>query len=220
MKTSVSAAVAIGAALTSSPLSAASLTIPMAFEFIALNGQMIERSLVMRKDELQFAPGHHEIALRYSDMIESDFNDTPESIRSAAFIITLDASDDGDYVLVPAGGEVIRNPREFAAAPEVVITDEDGAAAKFTLTRTDVTRDFAASLYGNETRVGSDESPPAPAPSASADVVENVFGKAPAAAPLPIDTAGASPADMLQLWWRRADEKTRKEFLGWAIDQL
>ena len=172
----------------------------------------------MHKDELQFEAGHHEIALRYSDMVESDFSDTMESVSSAAFIITLDASDDGDYVLAPAEGEPVRSPREFATAPEVVITHEDGSAATFTLTQTDVRRDFAAGLYGSKAATPAESS--APSPSASEDVIESVSGKASAAAPLPIDTSGASPADMLQLWWQRADEQTRKAFLGWAIEQL
>ncbi|WP_162846100.1 DUF2057 domain-containing protein [Seongchinamella sediminis] len=218
MKTSLSAAVALGTALASSPLAAASLTIPLSFEFIALNGQMIERSLVFHQDELQFDAGHHEIALRYADMMESDFNDTMESVKSAAFIVTLDASDDAAYTLAPAGGEPVRDPQEFARTPEVVITREDGSRAQFTLTRTEVRRDFAAKLYGSE-QVAS-AVPVAPAPSASADVAEAVSGNAPAAAPAPIETSGASPAEMLQLWWQRADQQTRKEFLGWAIDQL
>lgn len=218
MKTTLSATVALGAALASSSVMAASLSVPMAFEFIALNGQMIERSLVVHKEQLQFDAGHHEIALRYADMVESDFSDTMESVKSAAFIITLDASDDGDYSLAPAGGEPIRDPGEFARNPEVVITREDGSSAQFSLTRTEVTRDFAARLYGSE--AAAPAVPAAPSPSASSDVVEAVSGNAPAVAPAPIATTGASPAEMLQLWWQRADQQTRKEFLGWAIEQL
>lgn len=218
MKTPVSAALAISAALASSTLSAASLTIPMAFEFIALNGQMIERSLVVHNAQLEFAPGHHEIAMRYSDMAESDITDTPESVRSAAFIVTLDASDDGDYMLASAGGDIIRNPREFARAPQIVITHEDGGIAQYSFTQTDVTSHFASRLYANKT--ARQAAPSEPSPSASVDVVEDATQSAPVAELPPVDTSGASVGEMLRLWWQRADEQTRKEFLGWAIKQL
>ena len=218
MKTPVSAALALSAALASSSLMAASLKIPLAFEFLGLNGQVIKRSIVKHQDELEFAPGQHEIALRYSDMVESDLVDTMESVKSAAFIITLDASDDGDYVLAPAVDGPIRDPMAFARAPEVIISRADGSAAEFTFTQTDVTRDFAVGLYG--TAVTASAVPATPAPSASVDVVETVSGNPAAPAPLPIDTSGASAEDMLQLWWQRADSETRKKFLSWAIEQL
>jgi len=219
MKTTISTALAISGALASSSLSAASLTIPMAFEFIALNGQMLERSIVFHNEELEFAPGHHEIAMRYYDMVESNVSDTPESVESAAFIVTLDATDDGDYVLAPAVGEVIRNPQEFALAPQVVITREDGRAAEYTFTQTDVDSHFSTRLYA-ATVVPTEAAPAAPAPSASVDVIEDATVSAPAPELPPVDTSGASSADMLRLWWQRADEKTRKDFLNWAINQL
>lgn len=219
MKTAVTTALAISAALASSSLSAASLRIPMAFEFIALNGQMLERSIVFHNDELEFAAGHHEIAMRYYDMVESNVSDTPESVESAAFIITLDATDDGNYVLAPAVGDVIRNPNEFAQAPQVVITHEDGNAAEYTFTQTDVDSHFSTRLYA-ATAVPTAAAPAAPSPSASVDVVEDATASASVPELPPVDTSGASSADMLRLWWQRADEKTRKDFLNWAINQL
>ena len=47
---------------------------------------------------------------------------------------------------------------------------------------------------------------------------------APIIATVPAATAQkptpAQAEQMLQYWWLQADDKTRKEFMGWAIKQL
>lgn len=240
--------------LGSSVLSAAELHIPMAFEYLALDGRKVERSMVMHKSELELTPGYHEIAMRYNDMVELDMPDTPENVKSNAFIITLDVSGDADYYLKPAGGDVIRNPQEFAEAPSVVITREDGSPVDYRLTLTDIKqREFDTHLYGktlspeaqaqaaaaaaaaSSTQLvpqassrpvdpmssAAVESNPGPSAATMAEVDVTASSAAAAAVEPDQDTGRtATPGEMLQLWWQRADEQTRKEFLGWAIKQL
>ncbi len=235
-------------------LAAAELHIPMAFEYLALDGRKVSRSMVVHKSELELTPGYHEIAIRYNDMVELDMPDTPENVKSTPFIITLDVSEDVDYYLKPAGGDTVRNPLEFAQKPDVVITRKDGSAVDYRLTYTDIDqRDFKTHLYGKTlspqaqaqaaaaaAAAASTQLVPvtestgaepattvsgAPASSAATMGEVDVMASTGVAAESDAQTdAGngqpATPAEMLQLWWLRADEKTRKEFLGWAIKQL
>lgn len=226
MKKTAISAISLGCMAASSALFGANLHIPMVFEFLALDGQKVERSLVSHKADLELSPGDHEIAIRYADMVVTGIVDTPDSVRSAPFIITLDVDADGEYLLAPAGGD-IGNPVEFARAPEVVITRTDGAAVNYSFTQTDISqRDFDTKLYGKTLAPAASV---AAAPVAPATTVP-LGGPAPEIQDLEVsvereETAvtggqGASAEQMLRLWWERADEETRKEFLGWAIKQL
>ena len=227
MKKVALSAMTIGCLSASSLLYGANLNIPMAFEFIALDGQKVERSLVSHKDDLELAPGVHEIAIRYSDVVVTDVSDTPETVKSAPFIITLTVSGDEEYELNPAGGDIIRDPLRFAEAPEIVITRKDGEEVTYSFTQTDISqRDFDTKLYGKSL------APAAAVPVAQAQPKSTIPAGGPAeeiyeleVSAAPEVTAveggqGASPEQMLRLWWERADEETRKEFLGWAIKQL
>ena len=243
----------------STVLSAAELHIPMAFEYLALDGRKVSRSMVMHKAEPELTPGYHEIAIRYNDMVETDISDTPETVKSNPFIITLSTDGRSDYHLKPAGGDIVRNPVEFAKAPEVVITREGGGSVDYRVVHTDIQQnEFKTRLYGKTlspeaqaqaaaaaaavsstqlvpeatagTPVASSSVTVTSAPSASAssmgevDVLSTTVVAAGAgAAAANADEGGghtATPGEMLQVWWQRADEQTRKEFLSWAIKQL
>lgn len=250
------AALTIAGLFGSSALFAAEMHIPMAFEYLALDGRKVSRSLVVHQSELELTPGYHEIAIRYSDMVETDVSDTPESVKSTPFIITLDVQGDADYILKPAGGDIVRNPLEFAEAPNVVITREGGAPVDYKLTHTDIQqRDFKTHLYGKTlspeaqaqaAAAAAAAASPQLVPTGSASTsVTGVSGSSTGSPDSTATTMGevdviatstvaagaastaaesgpstATPADMLQLWWQRADQQTRKEFLSWAIKQL
>ena len=242
----------------STALSAAELHIPMAFEYLALDGRKVSRSMVMHKSELELTPGYHEIAIRYNDMVETDLSDTPETVKSNPFIVTMSVDGRAEYTLKPAGGDVVRNPLEFAEAPQVVITREGGGSVDYRLVHTDIKQnEFKTRLYGKTlspeaqaqaaaaavavsstqlvpeatagTPVASSSVTVTSAPSASAssmgevDVLSTTVVAAGAGAAANAgESSGhtATPGEMLQVWWQRADEQTRKDFLSWAIKQL
>jgi uncharacterized protein YccT (UPF0319 family) len=230
MKTTVLALITVGSTALSTVLHAENLNIPMVFEFLALDGQKVERSLVSHKSDLALTPGDHEIAIRYSDMVEGDITDTPESVKSAPFIITLQVEQGAEYLLRPAGGVRIREPFEFAKAPEIEITRTDGAQVTYSFTQTDISqRDFDTKLYGERLAPAATV---AAAPAAAEAAAQGVPAGGAAEEIYALDVVGdkevtaveggqgASPEQMLRLWWERADEQTRKDFLGWAIKQL
>ncbi len=219
---------AFSSVLASSCLSAATLHVPMAFEFLALNGQKIGQNLVVHQSELDLKPGYHEIAVRYYDMVVLDL-DYEEEVSSAAFIITLNVTDDVDYYLEPVGGSPVRDPEGFASAPNIAITRKDGGAVDYKFTQTDITqKEFKTRLYSQSTQQPQSSQPVAAVvvtePSGLAPVEEDV-PSSPSLTSTSVSAAeagetNATPEQMLRMWWQRADEATRKEFLSWAIKNL
>ena len=213
---------------------AANLTIPMAFEYLALDGKKVEGSLFNHKSDLELTQGTHKIAIRYHDMVQDDFSDSESFVKSSPFIVTLAVDGDYDYRLQPAEGEVIKKPKSFAKSPSVVIKRVDGGSVNYKVTHTELTEDsFVSKLFnGNSgqdietaaaaataTATASTKAVQASAPVKQTTTVEAVT--LPATLPANPSANGADHAQqMLQYWWLHADEKTRKEFMSWAIKQL
>lgn len=212
---------------SSSALFAASLKVPMAFEYIAMDGEKISSSLIMHKSRLELSNGYHEIAIRYKDMVDNDISDTKSEVKSTAFIISLKVDGDHNYSLKPAGGDRIKDPQQFAKTPKVEIVREDHGTVDYKVTLTDITqKSFSTRLYGRNT---SRQSQPTATSTTSAVATENIgaststYNIEPAASSAAVVSpeAGTDDAEqMLRYWWQRSDEKTRKEFLSWAIKQL
>jgi uncharacterized protein YccT (UPF0319 family) len=224
---------AILALCGSSAAFAANLNIPMSFEYIALDGQEVQTSLFNHKSELELSNGTHKIAVRYNDLVEDDFSDSETNIKSSPFIITLKVDGDYEYHMKPADGDFVKHPTKFAKAPQVVITRQDNKVVNYQVTQTNIAEEsFVSRLFSGNTATDVDvEAAVATGGVAAASAVPT----APVSKPSPIVAATAVTAtqtvtttaadaakaeQMLQYWWLHADEKTRKEFMGWAIKQL
>ncbi|MCL1139129.1 DUF2057 domain-containing protein [Shewanella pneumatophori] len=218
----------------SSAAFAADFNIPMAFEYIAVDGKEVETSLFSHKSEIELDQGTHKIAIRYNDLVEDDFSDSETNIKSNAFIVTINVDGDYSYQLKPADGEFVKNPKSFAKAPQVVVTREDNGNVSYKVTQTNISEESfvsrlfsgnnptdvdaeAAAATGAAVAVAATPTAPVSKPSpAAAATLPEAAKAAPAAATA--DTAKAE--QMLQYWWLQADEQTRKEFMSWAIKQL
>lgn len=221
---------ALIALLGASSAMAANLSIPMAFEYLALDGKKVEGSLFNHKSDLELSQGTHKIAIRYHDMVQDDFSDSESFVKSSPFIVTLAVDGDYDYRLQPAEGEIIKKPKSFAKSPAVVISRIDGGAVNYKVTHTELTEDsFVSKLFnGNSGQdietaaaaaTGTAVAAHAAAPVQPAGTVEAVT--LPAMLPAnPTASDAAHAQQMLQYWWLHADDKTRKEFMSWAIKQL
>ncbi|RTR34321.1 DUF2057 domain-containing protein [Shewanella atlantica] len=222
---------AIIALLGSSSALAANLHIPMAFEYLAIDGKKIETSLFNHKSELDLSNGTHKIAIRYHDMVEDAFSDGESFVKSSPFIITLAVDGDHEYSLKPADGNFVKKPKSFAKSPQVVITRSDKGQVSYKVEQTEFTEDsFVNTLFGGGN--GQDVASVATAATGGA-VIASTTTTAPVSKPAPID-AGITPVpaigdkasdaahaqQMLQYWWLHADQETRKEFMSWAIKQL
>ncbi|UJF23246.1 DUF2057 domain-containing protein [Shewanella sp. OMA3-2] len=234
MKSFVSTS-AILALLSSTSLMAANLTIPMSFEYLALDGQQIETNSFKHKSDLNLTTGSHKIAIRYHDMVQDNFSDSQSFIKSAPFIVTLNVDGDFNYTLSPATGEVVKRPKYFAKKPDIIITRQDKGSVSYSVENTQLEEaSFFANLFGgnktadidamsanatsNNLTVNTAATTPAtisPAVAATAVTVNPLNTDN-----LPKATSAAQAEQMLQYWWLQADEKTRKEFMGWAIKQL
>ncbi|NRB25521.1 DUF2057 domain-containing protein [Shewanella sp.] len=224
---------AILALLGSSSALAANLNIPMSFEYLAIDGKKVQSNLFKHKADLELGQGTHKIAIRYHDMVQDDFSDSESFIKSSPFIVTLAVDGDHEYTLKPADGNSVKRPKSFAKSPQVVITRSDKGRVDYQVIQTDFTEDsFVTSLFGGGNK--QDIAAVTTAATSGALIASSVKSPptAPVSIPAPIDAmpmvpASASKADkgkhaqqMLQYWWLHADDKTRKEFMGWAIQQL
>ncbi|KFZ38052.1 hypothetical protein HR45_05955 [Shewanella mangrovi] len=213
---------ALFALICSSSVFAANLKIPMAFEYLALDGTQIETNHFTHKADLALTGGTHKIAIRYSDVYDDPLSESPNFIKSSPFIVTINVDDAANYELTPA--KKITDPEAFAKAPKVVISQANGGAADYSVQQTNIQENsflgrlFSVGQQGPEVDV------------AAAAVTGGKPIPQPVAQPTAVEAMTASPASqaqqpnqagqMLQYWWQQADEKTRKEFMSWAIKQL
>ncbi|MCS6209551.1 DUF2057 domain-containing protein [Shewanella baltica] len=209
---------------------AADLNIPMSFEYLALDGKKVESSVFNHKSSLELTPGTHKIAIRYHEMVEDDFSDSQTFVKSAPFIVTLDVDGDYQYYLQAAEGKVVKKPKVYAQNPQIKLTRGDKGDVNFQVVNTNLEEEsFVSRLFsGNQvvdvsgtaaaaTGAAGAVVAVAPAPVATSATVSATSLTA------PVDTSkatAANPQQMLQYWWLQADEKTRKEFMSWAISQL
>jgi len=209
---------------------AADLNIPMSFEYLALDGKKVESSVFNHKSSLELTPGTHKIAIRYHEMVEDDFSDSQTFVKSAPFIVTLDVDGDYQYYLQAAEGKVVKKPKVYAQNPQIKLTRSDKGNVNFQVVNTNLEEEsFVSRLFSGNQAV--DVSGTAAAATGAAGAVVAV-APAPVATSAtvsatsltaPVDTSkatAANPQQMLQYWWLQADEKTRKEFMSWAISQL
>ncbi|MCS6136937.1 DUF2057 domain-containing protein [Shewanella baltica] len=209
---------------------AADLNIPMSFEYLALDGKKVESSVFNHKSSLELTPGTHKIAIRYHEMVEDDFSDSQTFVKSAPFIVTLDVDGDYQYYLQAAEGKVVKKPKVYAQNPQIKLTRGDKGEVNFQVVNTNLEEEsFVSRLFSGNQAV--DVSGTAAAATGAAGAVVAVE-PAPVATSAtvsatsltaPVDTSkatAANPQQMLQYWWLQADEKTRKEFMSWAISQL
>lgn len=221
----------------SSAAFAADFNIPMAFEYIAVDGQEVKTSLFNHKSEIELDKGTHKIAIRYNDLVEDDFSDSETNIKSNAFIVTIDVDGDYSYQLKPADGEFVKNPKSFAKSPQVVITREDKGAVSYKVTQTNITEESfvsrlfsgndatdvdaaAAAVTGSAATIASVPTAPVSKPSPAAAATMPAVAATSPTAPVTSAEEAAKAEQMLQYWWLQADEQTRKEFMSWAIKQL
>ncbi len=214
-------AMALSLALLAAPVTwAESLTIPMEFQFVALDGTKISTSLFSHKDELDLAPGQRKIALQYKDLIPESVGDGHRRVSSSPFVVTLQVEKGVDYVLKADRRIVdVKAAEAYAKAPQVVISASNGRAATFSLQQTQSDEaSFVDKLLG--------EAPDAPSHEEAA-LAATASGAAAATASSAPGNVKPAPAqgdaraeEMLKYWWEQADDATRKAFMSWAVQQL
>ncbi|WP_298769380.1 DUF2057 domain-containing protein [uncultured Shewanella sp.] len=210
--------------LTSATTLASSLTIPMSFEYLAIDGQKIKTNFFTHKSTLKLQPGSHKIAIRYSDMIEDDYSDSEYRVESSPFIVTLNVIENHQYQLEPVGGLPVKDPKAFSKSPQVIIKQSNNGKVDFQVKQTNFTEDsFVSQLF---TRNKQDISPEAAAAAATVQGTTQTEVTPSIQDPISLATAPASSQSakeaqqMLKYWWKQADEPTRKAFMSWAIQQM
>ena len=132
---------------------------------------------------------------------------------------------------------MIKQPKVFAKKPQVNIKRNDNGLVNYDVVQTNFSENsFITNLF-NGKKSHDIETLSASATSDSNQVITTMPAKtvAPTVAATTImtptlaettsqgtssNTTPAQAEQMLQYWWLQADEKTRKEFMSWAIKQL
>jgi len=223
---------ALLAVLSSSSVLAANLTIPMSFEYLALDGAEIETSIFNHQSDLALTDGTHKIAIRYHDVVDDLFSDSQTFVKSTPLIVTLTADGDHQYRLQAAEGDVIKNPKSFAKKPQIKIKRQDKGSVTYSVEQTSFTDESFMTKLFNDKNQHDIETLSASATGDGSQLVQipvksdvaTATMSTPVITSVPSATAQKSnPAQveqMLQYWWLQADDKTRKDFMGWAIKQL
>ncbi|MCL1046178.1 DUF2057 domain-containing protein [Shewanella electrodiphila] len=235
MKFTLPLSAALLALATSTSAMAANLTIPMSFEYLALDGKEIDTNMFTHKTDLELDNGSHKIAIRYHDMVDDDFSDSQSFVKSSPFIVAINVDGDHEYQLKPIDGEFVKKPKSFAKDPQIVISRKDNGAVDYKVTQTDYEEStFISNLFsGNKGEdidtlaASATDSNTKTLPVAAVATSATVTATAPAASKPAVKVAtpaagetATHPEQMLQYWWLQADEETRKEFMSWAIKQL
>lgn len=193
---------------------AGTLTIPMEFEYLAIDGQAIDTNLFNHQSEVTLTAGSHKIAIRYHDMVEDKFSDSHSFIQSAPFIVTLTATTNGQYILQPASGEPIKSPEQFANNPQVVIFSPNQQNISYSIEQTQAEETgFLAKLFSQDKSANSVTT------QAAAMTASNRPNAALVKSSNNEHTTSNMPAAMLKHWWQQADPNTRKEFINWTKQQ-
>lgn len=209
---------------------AADLNIPMEFEYLALDGKKVPSSTFRHKSRLEFGLGTHKIAVRYQEIVKDDFGGDGSLIKSAPLIITIKADGDHHYVLGPAEGKVIGNPRAFAKDPAINIIRSDNGPVSYQVVNTNWEEEsFVSRLFsGNQEQdiagsailaTGTAANDAAPMPAGQPGVSTATLPTAATEIDRGKQSADINPQQMLQYWWSQADGKTRKAFMDWVGSQ-
>lgn len=207
---------------------AAELIIPAEFEFLAVDGKKIESSLLNRQSKLQLSNGHHNIAIRYNDIIEDDFDDSHEFVTSKPFIIHLLIDGDFIYRLNSDSKLSTEDPKRFAKHPKIVVSRKDNGKIVYRFTQTQL--DESSILNGFADSNSQQDIALLAAKATQNNEPQDVThlqhrklastNKKRNQVPKDSIPANIKSAEMLQYWWQQADKKTRKAFLNWAIDNM
>ncbi|BDY05889.1 DUF2057 domain-containing protein [Ferrimonas sp. YFM] len=218
---------------------AAELNIPLSMEFIAVNGQEVKSNFFSHKDELELEKGKHTVALVYKDLIEEPYGDGHQRVNSDPFLLHITIDADGEYKLRPETPiRDLKQAKAFAKDPKVSVTHSGGQQVQYSIEMTSIREESIIDTLTKELtpeqkhkqEVIAATAPAGSATNAAVATTATVATSAVAAtAPSQSKPANQAqlqgdvklnPEAMLKYWWQQADEKTRKEFMTWAISNM
>lgn len=183
----VKAFLALFASIVCGLANAANLSVPEHLQVVTINGEEQQWYLLMDKEDYQLKQGINSISVRYRDLIESDYDDTHQTVTSEPVSLTFSAEQGQTYTLTAPRPENEADAQAFAKKPQITITQQDQQVALLKPIYTAVAQ--AAPTTATEHPVK-----PATDPSAA-------------------DQAQTPAGQMLRYWWQQADPATRQAFL-------
>ncbi|MBW8190916.1 DUF2057 domain-containing protein [Neiella marina] len=170
---------------------AANLSVPEHLQIVTINGEKQQWYLLMDKDDYPLNEGINTISVRYRDLIESDYDDTHQTVTSEPVQLTFNAVSGQTYTLTAARPESEDAASAFAKKPKIDVTQQGQHIELLKPIYTAASR--AAPITATEHPVSRQIQQTQATP--------------------PPNTA-ATAAKMLRYWWQQADPATQQAFLN------
>ncbi|GGA87177.1 hypothetical protein GCM10011369_31570 [Neiella marina] len=186
--------------VTQSVCFAGSIAVPEHLQIITLNGEKQTWYLLMDKEDYPLNEGINTLTVRYRDLLESDYDDTHQTITSEPVSLTFNAIANGQYSLQSSRPLTESEALAFAKKPTITIISNEGqqvALLKPTYTAAKAAPTTATDHFTTDTQANQAQAAP-----------HNTSAS-------PSNTAG----QMLRYWWQQADPATRQAFLTEVSEQ-
>lgn len=199
---------------------ASQLSIPSEFEFLAVDGNPINSSLLNRKSSIKLAEGEHKVAMRFNDLYEDDITGSHGYIKSYPFIVSIFVDGLNQYQLAGLGSQFNDNPDKYAKNPKITIRRVDNGKVVYSVKNTQFNE---GSLLGE--MLGGEARKDVKAYAVQQTTVHKVQASTQAitneatAANVAQDETMVDNEAMLKYWWNKADVESRQNFLIWLQTQ-
>ncbi|MBD1388415.1 DUF2057 domain-containing protein [Neiella sp. HB171785] len=179
---------------------AASLAVPEHLQIVTLNGEKQTWYLLMDNENYPLNEGINTITVRYRDLLESDYDDTHQTVTSEPVSLTFHAESQGQYQLTAERPQNESAAVAFAKKPTIKVATVSGQNVA-----------LLKPVYA----------PRAAAPTTATDHVSATpIAAAPNNAAAAANSASSTTAgQMLRYWWQQADPATRQAFLSEVSEQ-
>ena len=210
--------------LASNAFAASKLSIPSEFEFLAVDGKAISSPLLNRKSSINLPQGQHKVAMRFNDLYEDDITGSHGYIKSSPFVINLLVDGTNNYQLAGVGNQLINDPEKYAKQPKITIRRVDNGKVVYSVKNTQF---HEGSLLGEV--LGGEAKKDVRAFAVQQTLVHKVHAStrkyqtdSEQTSELQNHQPRKEPVDtemMLKYWWKKADAKSREQFLIWLQQQ-
>ena len=201
---------ALGLLLASTSLiaNAATLTVPEAFDVLSVNGVEQAAFSLAKEKRLALQVGRNVVVLEYDEIFDSQLNDSHESVRSQAYALIFEISDESELILHSPDVTDLASAKQYAKHPKFDVVN---AQQKKIFLTTIPAKDLTFATVVNAKTTGTENMPQQESGTLPKKVTPRMpFEEAPSARP---QTAQPDALNMLRYWWEVASAQERNAFL-------
>ncbi len=203
---------------------AGQLSIPSEFEFLAVDGNTVNSSILSRKSFVDLSHGEHKVAMRFNDFYEDDITGSHGYIKSHPFIVSIFVDGTNNYQLNGLGNKFINEPTQYAKYPKIKISRIDNGKVVYSVTNTKFEEGslFQEALGGQAKKdikaYAVQQTTIHKIKASTQKLIEPTNSNQNLSLPVSNDEA-INATERLQYWWSKADSESRERFFLWLQKQ-